>query len=66
MFVYIYCNNLPFQEEFLDITELDGDFNVVIWTIVDGQLIAKSTVSTNAQRMERSLASKFIESENDR
>ena len=66
MFVYIYCNNLPFQEEFLDITELDGDFHVVIWTIVDGQLIAKSTVSTNAQRMERSLASKFIESENDR
>ena len=37
----------------MDITELDGDLNVVIWTIVDGQLIAKNTVSTyNSQRVD--------------
>ena len=37
----------------MDITELDGDLNVVIWTIVDGQLIAKNTVSTyDSQRVD--------------
>ena len=37
----------------MDITELDGDLNVIIWTIVDGQLIAKNTVSTyNSQRVD--------------
>ena len=37
----------------MDITEVDGDVNVVIWTIVDGQLIAKNTVrSYLSQRAE--------------
>ena len=56
-----------FQEEFLDITELDGDFNVVIWTIVDGQLIAKNSVSTQTtHRLESILNARYTETDNIR
>ena len=48
----------------MDITEFDGDVAVVIWTIVDGQLIAKNTVSTyTSQKVECSVDMQYNEND---
>lgn len=40
------------QEEYPKVTESDGDVSVSIWTVVDGQLIARTTVKTGGTTEE--------------